>query len=680
MKKEIIVSAKSFKNNFKFNSIYRKVKEFLTLMMKQYGKRLIFPILGLSSTIWILIRVIPKPSRATYPCMRVAAPLASSFVAYIIGLGASIFAFRKAKEHLRGTRYILAGVFLIAGLVVGLWTVSETDKPVYATYSTIQHPANTPIGEANGINPGRVVWVHDPDATNENCTNSYGQKGNRADDDGWFLSKNNDQGAIDRMLSEALRSLTGESTDADAWDALFKYFNQQKHGIENMGYTSGEKIFLKLNATSTYGKGQSWGNITNNYDANECNSYGIAETSPHVVLAVLKQLVNVCGIAQQDISVGDPMKLLYNHCYDLWHDEFPDIHYIANEGAKGRIKAIAGKNPSIFYSDKGRVIVEKSDRLYTVIENADYMINIPTLKAHARAGITLFAKNHFGSHTRIDATHLHPALVAPDAGPPTRTKIGIYRVQVDLMGHELLGGNTMLFLVDALWAGSEACDPPTKWTLSPFNNDWTSSIFASQDQVAIESVAFDFLRTEYNGENGKVSYPNMPGVDDYLHQAADSICWPVDVSYDPEADGTPIKSLGVHEHWNNPTDKQYSRNLGTDEGIELVYIKSTSSRVEEDASSQAVYSYTLYPNYPNPFNPSTTIKYDLPENNHVELIIYDVLGNEIYKLVEENQSSGTHSITWNGTTMDGIKVASGIYFYCLKANEYINVRKMILTK
>ncbi len=112
------------------------------------------------------------------------------------------------------------------------------------------------------------------------------------------------------------------------------------------------------------------------------------------------------------------------------------------------------------------------------------MINIPALKAHARAGITLTAKNHFGTQTRNGADHLHAGLVAPDGVTPTRTQMHMYRVQVDLMGHPYLGLNTMLFIVDGLWAGSEAVNPPTKWDMAPFNRDWTSSLFLSQDQVA----------------------------------------------------------------------------------------------------------------------------------------------------------------------------------------------------
>jgi hypothetical protein len=142
------------------------------------------------------------------------------------------------------------------------------------------------------------------------------------------------------------------------------------------------------------------------------------------------------------------------------------------------------------------------------------------------------------------------------------------------MGNKYLGGNTLLFVVDGLWAGPNSGGQPDKFDMSPFNGDWTSSIFMSQDQVALESVCFDFLRTEYTkGSNHRTSHPQMNGVDDYLRQAADPANWPKDIVYDPEDDGIPLKSLGVHEHWNNPIDKQYSRNLGKNVGIDLHRVK-----------------------------------------------------------------------------------------------------------
>jgi len=150
----------------------------------------------------------------------------------------------------------------------------------------------------------------------------------------------------------------------------------------------------------------------------------------------------------------------------------------------------------------------------------------------------------------------------------------MYRVQVDLMGSKYLGRNTMLNIVDGLWGGVEAIETPVKWKMEPFNNDWPSSIFMSQDQVALESVCFDFLRSEATvGVPEWKNRPNMAqGVDDYMHQAASSKNWPKGIIYDPDNSGTPIPSLGVHEHWDNAVNKNYSRNLGRKEGIELAKV------------------------------------------------------------------------------------------------------------
>jgi hypothetical protein len=108
--------------------------------------------------------------------------------------------------------------------------------------------------------------------------------------------------------------------------------------------------------------------------------------------------------------------------------------------------------------------------------------------------------------------------------------------------------------------------------MPPFNNHWSSSLILSLDPVAIDSVAVDFLRTEFSNPEHTVAYITEPGVDDYLHQAADPKNWPAGIIYAPNGDNIPMKGLGVHEHWNNPADKQYSRNLGKNEGIELVKI------------------------------------------------------------------------------------------------------------
>ena len=489
-----------------------------------------------------------------------------------MGLAGSVVTFRKAKRNFLRARYAV-GIMFVSLSIGFIWMAMSHTTPKIVLADS--QPVNKPIGNAQGICPGRVVWVHDANATNENCTNKYIPV-----EDGWFLPKNNNQAVIDKMVSQTIRSLTGENSDEAAWDALFKNFNQTK-GRGNAGYIPGQKIMIKTNFTSAWGWGSDWPNIdSNDYSIVKNNSYGIAETSPEVVLAFLRQLVNVYGVRQQDISVGDPLKHLYKHTYNLLHAEFPNVIYIDhNSATKGRTPIV----PSaivISYSDHGTILHEDgnstpvySDYLPTCITEANYMINIAALKGHARAGITLCAKNHFGSHCREDSYHLHEGLVNPDGIHQTRTGMGLYRIQVDLMGHKFLGGNTVLNVVDGLWGGPESVEKPEKWITAPFNNDFTSSIFASQDQVALESVCFDFLKTEYTQANHPDNYwPQMDGVDDYLHQAADPNNWPAGINYDPENDGTLISSLGVHEHWNNANDKQYTRNLDpvNGQGIELV--------------------------------------------------------------------------------------------------------------
>jgi hypothetical protein len=76
------------------------------------------------------------------------------------------------------------------------------------------------------------------------------------------------------------------------------------------------------------------------------------------------------------------------------------------------------------------------------------------------------------------------------------------------------------------------------------------------------------------------------GAEDYLHEAAQADSPPSGTFYDPENDGVALASLGVHEHWNNPTDKQYTRNLGTGDGIELIYRRLGPAAPEVPALSE----------------------------------------------------------------------------------------------
>ena len=86
-------------------------------------------------------------------------------------------------------------------------------------------------------------------------------------------------------------------------------------------------------------------------------------------------------------------------------------------------------------------------------------------------------------------------------------------------------------------------------------------------------------------------------------------------------------------------------------------------------------TYVLNQNYPNPFNPSTTIKYEIPEISFVNIKVYDVLGNEVVTLINEEQTVGSYEVEFNTT-----ELTSGIYFYQLQAGSFVETKKMILLK
>jgi len=90
--------------------------------------------------------------------------------------------------------------------------------------------------------------------------------------------------------------------------------------------------------------------------------------------------------------------------------------------------------------------------------------------------------------------------------------------------------------------------------------------------------------------------------------------------------------------------------------------------------------FTLSQNYPNPFNPTTTISYALPTNAFVKLMVYNILGQKVKTLVDEEQTAGYRQVLWNGQNDRGEAVGSGIYFYRIQAADFTKTAKMSLLK
>jgi hypothetical protein len=541
------------------NNLYQHCKQGLSRFLAEAKQRktrvfsfATFFILGLGSLLWFLIRVIPKPSRATYPCVRATAPLASAFVIYLLGITVSLFSLKKFRQAFRLSKYPMALLFIAGAALSAFITIPFSPGTALSGVTEIQADPNNPIGIAKGIFPGRVVWVYDRNATDSTMTNTAG--------DYWF--QNTDQTTVDNMLSKGIRQLAGKNNINQAWNDIFNFYNEN-HGKGSVGYQAGEKIYIKINlTTSCCGN---WSNQTN-----KTSWLDHMDTSPQICLALLRQLVNEAGVAQSDIYLGDPFRRFHDVYWDMLHTEFPDVHYMDGNGYNGREQTTLTSEAILKFSDglnHARIPQEYVD--------AAYFINMPCLKTHNEGALTMGAKNHQGSivadgdnAANQSAQYMHYSL------PKNNQGYGKFRHTVDYMGHEQLGGKTLIYIMDGIWAGRNWEGIVEKWQMTPFNNDYPNSLFLSQDPVALESVGFDFLLEEYKNKAADIKYPYISGVDDYLFQAADSSYWPEGLQYDPEGDGTILPSLGVKEHWNDAENKQYSRNLKTGNGIELVLVNS----------------------------------------------------------------------------------------------------------
>ena len=416
-------------------------------------------------------------------------------------------------------------------------------------------PPNQPIGVAKGIFPGRVVWLRDTNATPWNGDTNNGHW--------WDTGRGVDQNVVDRMTSTSLQALTGAKSDREAWDKIFRYYNLT-HGRGNVGYQTNESIALKPNCNNAYAGN---GDVDQQIDAGS-----------QTILAMLRQLVRQAGVPQDKLLVYEAVRFMPNRIINACRPEFPGVVWMDSKGTNGICQKVVWHENAFNYS-----VTESNSCGTSVPEQvyqATYLINMALLKGHPTTGVTLTAKNHYGSidgrdHKMFINTWQH--------------SMGIYNPFVDLIGTRQLGGKTILYMVDGLFGTRDANDPVIPrfagWS-NLFGGEWSASLFMSQDPVAIDSVGVDFLRSEFGSYLASShGAGHAMDCDNYLHEAAQAANPPSGTVYQP--DGLRLSSLGVHEHWNNAAAKQYSRNLSKNgAGIELIAIgeKAALKRDNVEAS------------------------------------------------------------------------------------------------
>lgn len=644
--------------------------------------RVFFPLIGLAALIWFLVRVAPKPSRAAYPCQRVAMPLASGFVLWLAGMAGASLALGGARRQFRQARWLSGGLAVVIALVGVTWAVASVQQATLASelperVDYTPHPANQPIGVAKGLAPGRVAWAYEPSVTVWNGSSyTAGQR--------WYDLVS--QPKASDLMEWALTGYAGASTTSAAWDAIFRHFNG------GAPYQAGEKVFIKINLTTSYSNGCA----DSNYNwtitclgGGSTTGWTYVGQSPQLIIALLDQLVNVAGVAQSNITIGDSTGLWVNELYNPVHNVFPNVRYMDARGTLGRTAATRSTTP--LYWSTTEANGKSQDYILQAVADAKYVIDLAVLKAHERNGITVTAKNHFGSLSGGNTSerkppttgyyniHLRLPLETDPNAYVNRALMGQYRPLVDLNGHAQMGGKTLLYMVDAIYGGKGWASVPYKWTMAPFNGQWPASLFLSMDQVAIDSVGFDFLSQQW---------PDLAlgneGVQDYLHEMALANNPPSGTFYDPERDGVRLASQGVHEHWNNPIDKQYSRNLGTGNGIELVQVRRA-----EACGVQSV----LFVSVSNPATGSdadlathlAAAGYSVTVRNQTEASAADALGKDLVIISDSVNSTSVNTkfrdvmipvINWEPSLFDDMMMtgtSSGADYGDLANQSQLNI-------
>jgi flagellar hook assembly protein FlgD len=122
---------------------------------------------------------------------------------------------------------------------------------------------------------------------------------------------------------------------------------------------------------------------------------------------------------------------------------------------------------------------------------------------------------------------------------------------------------------------------------------------------------------------------------------------------------------------------------------DIILVNPSAQRVEVTPGETTVVvkdvsiptSFALDDARPNPFNPSTTIAYEVPEQTHITLTVYNMLGQEVVTLMDQVQAAGRYEVVWNGTNTRGAGVASGIYLYrIVSGSGYVDTKRMTLLK
>ena len=278
-----------------------------------------------------------------------------------------------------------------------------------------------------------------------------------------------------------------------------------------------------------------------------------------------------------------------------------------------------------------------------------------------------------------------------------------YELAVDKAFESLIASNTLQY-VTGFVNGARVYDPnapgsstlsslkPTKGYWVKVKNAVTNFTFPAQTQgdavgkiVATHSVrhpevkpnpSFMFIKGKINGRYNVGDWVKVLSEDNLVVGAAEII------------EGGYLRNSAVY---GDDVTTEEIDGLKSAEKVSFVYDGDTLAShvqfnpmsfhdVSLDYDTFLPTTFALYQNHPNPFNPITTIRYDLPEEVHVSITIYDITGREVKRLINQSAPAGRYSVNWNGTNQWGKQIASGLYFYRMETPGFQSVKKLIFLK
>src|SRR3989344_986324 len=394
-------------------------------------------LIGLASLIWYILRTGTKPSRAEYPCQKIARKNIEIF-----GLPALYTISHNFKRKTRGEKYIFFCLFLLFFVLstFGLTRARILTLNLFTKTNRLSQEKGEIIGYTTG---SRVVWVNDDQAASWNGQTDY-----------WNYVNQN---AVNRMTDNGLMALTGTNSVADAWRVL----------IPN--YLSGQKIAIKVNFNNIQACNETTGEI----DA-------IIEPV-NALVAGLKQI----GVSESDIWIYDATRRIPDRFVS--GSDFPAVRYFA--GCRESIR-FSSTNPSANINFRTQVGVQPpaSQKSTDVLVDTNYLINMPIIKKHGCQGVTLGFKNHFGSIQRPDLLHNYACTGTNYYNPDFSPLVDIYQ-------NPNIVNKTVLIVGDAIFGHPlNNIQPPRMWLT--FANNVPKSLFFSTDPVAVDSVMTDLLDKE----------------------------------------------------------------------------------------------------------------------------------------------------------------------------------------